>query len=260
MIINADDFGYSKSVNRAIDDCFKQNVINRTTIMVNMPCAGEAAALAKENGYSGCVGLHINLTEGKALSKECAESELCDENGFLKGEFHKTFKARLYLKKDIRYAIFCEVKAQMEKYIEMGFTLMHADSHNYTHSYFSVYTQVRKLLREYGFKTVRISRNVAAEDFSLPFKIYKTLFNGMIRKLKVNGKKIRTTKYFCSVQDFVASKDKEKIKNDIEFMTHPDYIGDILTDNTLPTPHPFVSKEWLKDNGLYPDDVMGQNE
>ncbi len=255
MIINADDFGYSKSVNRAIDDCFKQKLINRSTIMVNMPCAEEAVILAKENGYFDCVGLHINLTEGKALSKECAESELCDENGFFKGIFHKSFKSRLYLNNDIKYAMFCEVRAQMEKYIEMGFTLMHADSHNYIHSYFSVYTQVRKLLKTYGFKSVRISRNIAAEKLSLPFKIYKTLFNGMIKNLKVNGKKIHTTKYFCSVQDFVASNDKVNIKKDIEFMTHPDYIDDILTDNTLPQPHPFVSREWIKDNGLSLDDV-----
>lgn len=255
MIINADDFGYSESVNRAINDCFKQKLINRTTIMVNMPCAEDAAVLAKENGYFGCVGLHINLTEGKAMSRECAESELCDENGYLKGEFHKPFKARLYLNKSIRHAIFCEVRAQIEKYIEMGFTLMHADSHNYTHAYFSVYTQVQKLLREYGFKTVRISRNISAEEFSLPFRIYKTLFNAVIKNLKINGKRIGTTKYFCSVQDFDSAKDRDNIKNDIEFMTHPDYIEGVLTDNTLPKPHPFVSAEWLSDNGLVLDDV-----
>lgn len=48
MIINADDFGYNQSVNRAIDECFKKKLINRTTIMVNMPYAEEAAVLAKE--------------------------------------------------------------------------------------------------------------------------------------------------------------------------------------------------------------------
>ena len=65
----------------------------------------EVVRLAKENGYFDCVGLHINLTEGKAMSKECMASELCDENGYLKGEFHKPFKARLYLKKSIRHIL-----------------------------------------------------------------------------------------------------------------------------------------------------------
>lgn len=258
MIINADDFGYSKEVNMAIADCFKNKTINRTTIMVNMPCAEEAVELSKENDFFDCVGLHINLTEGKALSKECASSKLCDENGFFKGTFHIPFKSRLYLNKNIRHAICCEVEAQIKKYLEMGFTLMHADSHNYTHAYFSVYTPVRKLLKKYGFKSVRISRNVAPEKFSLPFRIYKDLFNGMIKRLKINGKKIGTTEYFCSVQDFNASMDKRKIKDDIELMTHPTYIGDVLTDNTLPEPHPFVTSEWLKDNELHLEDVSGR--
>ena len=47
MIINADDFGYSESVNKAISDCFERGLINRTTIMVNMPHAEEATAMAK---------------------------------------------------------------------------------------------------------------------------------------------------------------------------------------------------------------------
>ena len=111
MIINADDFGYSQSVNKAIVDCFKQNRINRTTIMVNMPFTDEAVMLAKENSFFDCVGLHINLTEGKALSKECASSELCDENGFFKGTFHVPFKSRLYLNKNIRKALASEVEA-----------------------------------------------------------------------------------------------------------------------------------------------------
>ena len=258
MIINADDFGYSKTVNMAIVDCFKNKTINRTTIMVNMPCADEAVALSKENDFFDCVGLHINLTEGKALSKECASSELCDEDGFFKGTFHIPFKSRLYLSKKVRHAIFCEVEAQIKRYLEMGFTLMHADSHNYTHAYFSVYTPVRKLLKKYGFKSVRISRNIAPEKFSVPFRIYKTLFNNIIKNLRIKGKKIETTKYFCSIQDFLASNDKREIKNDIEIMTHPDYVDSVLTDNTLPQPHPFVTKEWLRDNELNLEDVSGR--
>ncbi len=258
MIINADDFGYSQTVNMAIVDCFKNKTINRTTIMVNMPCTDEAVALSKENNFFDSVGLHINLTEGKALSEECAFSELCDENGFFKGTFHIPFKSRLYLSKKVRHAIFCEVEAQIKRYLELGFTLMHADSHNYTHAYFSVYTSVRKLLKKYGFKSVRISRNIAPEKFSVPFRIYKTLFNNIIRNLRIKGKKIETTGCFCSFQDFFASDDKKEIKNDIEIMTHPDYIDSVLMDNTLPQPHRFVEREWLNKNELHLEDVSGR--
>lgn len=259
MVINADDFGYSESVNRAVADCFEKGLINRTTIMVNMPCAQAAADMAREKGFFDKIGLHINLTEGKALSDECSASPLCDENGYFKGTFHIPFKSRLYLPKSIRRAIFAEVEAQIKRYLDMGFTLMHADSHNYTHSYLSVYSEVSKLLKKYNFKSTRISRNVSSEGFSLPFKIYKEVFNRLITNLKTdNGNKIHTDKYFGSVQDFNNSTNKDEIKHSIELMTHPDYIDGVLTDNTLPSPHPFVTSEWIKENGLHTEDVSGK--
>ena len=258
MIINADDFGYSESVNRAICKCFEDGTINRTTILVNMPSSEEALSLARENGFFESVGLHINLTEGKALSEECRKSPLCDENGFLKGEFHVPFKARLFLPKAIRKAIRAEVEAQMKKFVEMGFPLRHADSHNYTHSYLSVYGETKKLFKKYGFTSTRISRNVSADKFSLPFALYKSFFNYLIKNLKVNGKKISTTEYFGSVQDYIGVNNKETIKYDIELMTHPDYIDGVLTDNTLPNPHPFVTKDWLVEEHLFPEDVSGR--
>lgn len=258
MIINADDFGYSKSVNEAICECFKKGVINRTTIMVNMPYSEEAAVLACQNNFSDRVGLHINLTEGRALSKECAESSLCDENGIFKGTFHIPFKSRLYLPRKIRSAIYSEVEAQINKFLEMGFTLRHADSHNYTHSYISVYCEVKKLLKKYGFTSVRISRNVSENAFSLPFRIYKEIFNFRIKHLKVNKKRIVTSKYFCSVQDFESYADKEKIKYDIELMTHPDVVNGEIIDKTLPSPHTFVTKEWIRENELHLEDTSGK--
>ena len=251
MIINADDFGYSESVNKAISDCFEKGLINRTTIMVNMPYTEDAADIAKENGFFDKVGLHINLTEGKALSDTCSVSPLCDENGYFIGKFHIPFKSRLYLPRSIKCAIYAEVEAQINKYIEMGFTLMHADSHNYTHSYFSVYSEVSKLLKKYNFKSTRISRNISSQGFSPLFKIYKDVFNNLIAHLKAaDGSIIRTEKYFGSVQDFNGCQNKDIVKNSLELMTHPDYINGVLTDNTLPTPHPFVSEEWIKENGL----------
>ena len=258
MIINADDFGYSESVNSAICKCFADGTINRTTILVNMPSSEEALSLARENGFFESVGLHINLTEGKALSEECRKSQLCDENGFLKGEFHVPFKARIFLPKAIRKAIYAEAEAQIKKFIEMGFPLRHADSHNYTHSYLSVYGEIKKLFKKYGFTSTRISRNVSPDKFSLPFAVYKSLFNCLIKNLKVNGKKISTTSYFGSVQDYKGVDNKENIRYNIELMTHPDYNDGVLTDNTLPEPHPFVTKDWLLDEKLFPEDVSGR--
>lgn len=253
MIINADDFGYSPKVNDAVCECFRRGLINRTTVMVNMPFCEDALKLARENGFLEKVGLHLNLTEGRALSEEMRNSPLCDENGIMKGTFHIPFKARIYLNKKIRNAIYAEAVAQMEKYFEMGFKLKHMDSHNYTHTYFSVWTAVSKAMKKYGFDSTRISRNVSPEGFSFAFAVYKNIINFLIRNFKVGGKKLFTSSYFCSVQDFEQSENKEKIKDSLELMTHPVYIDGVLTDNTLPKPHPFRDEGWLEENRLSTD-------
>ena len=42
VIVNADDFGSSQSINDAVDYAFKQGIINRTTLMVTRPFAEDA--------------------------------------------------------------------------------------------------------------------------------------------------------------------------------------------------------------------------
>lgn len=246
VVINADDFGISEEVNRAVVECFRRGLINRTTIMVNMPGAEEAKRLAQENGFFESVGLHINLTQGPALSPECRSSRLCDENGFLKGTFHIPFRSRFFLDAKTTHAIACETQAQIKKYIEMGFPLMHADSHNYTHTYFSIAAPVNRMLKKYGFRSVRISRNIPKKGISPFFRVYKWWYNAILRRLKTEGKRILTTTYFGSVSDFEAFEKEHSLDGSLELMTHPTYKNGILYDNTLPTPRPFPDETWQK--------------
>ena len=257
MIINADDFGYSRQVNQAVARCFREGLVNRTTILVNMPASEEAARLAKEEGFFDKVGLHINLTEGFPLTQACARSPLCDASGRFTGTFHIPLKARLYLNKATREAVRQEAEAQIQRYLAMGFTLLHADSHNYTHTYFSVYASIWKLLQKYGFRTVRISRNLSEGGFSPAFSLYKRLFNAHLRRLRTCGRPIGTTAYFGSVQDFEKCE-KQGVKEDVELMTHPVLQNGVLLDNTLPCPHPFVTREWIREKGLHLEDVTGK--
>lgn len=250
MIINADDFGISENVNNAVCEAFKRGVINRTTIMVNMPCCEQAAELAKENGFFDSVGLHINLTEGTPLTQKCRNSSLCDETGAFTGTFHISKRARLWLGKEDVEAIYCETEAQIKKYIEMGFTLMHADSHNYTHTYLSVSRPINRLLKKYRFKSVRISRNMPKGDFSPAFCIYKVIYNFFIRRVKCGGKRIKTTKYFGSFQDFEKFSRQKPEEKDVEIMTHPIFENGELIDNTNPAPHPFITKDELLKRGI----------
>ena len=47
LIVNADDFGYAQGVNQGIIAAHEAGVVLSTSLMVDMPSAWEATALAK---------------------------------------------------------------------------------------------------------------------------------------------------------------------------------------------------------------------
>src|SRR6185295_16429695 len=63
LIINADDFGRSRSINGAVIRAHTDGVLTSASLMVNEPDCAEAVALAKQNPKLG-VGLHLTLLMG----------------------------------------------------------------------------------------------------------------------------------------------------------------------------------------------------
>ena len=61
MIVNADDFGASRGINQAIVELHRLGIITSTSLMIDMPAAAEAAAMATAAPELG-VGLHVTLT------------------------------------------------------------------------------------------------------------------------------------------------------------------------------------------------------
>jgi predicted glycoside hydrolase/deacetylase ChbG (UPF0249 family) len=60
LIVNADDFGLSRSVNRGIAEAHERGILTSTSLMVRGPAASEAAAYAHDQPGLG-VGLHADL-------------------------------------------------------------------------------------------------------------------------------------------------------------------------------------------------------
>ena len=99
IIVNADDFGMSRSVNAAITEAFKKGLIDRTTLMANMPFAAEAMEIARREGFDGKVGIHLNLTSGKPLTEDVASDRvMCDDSGEFTADFARNFKTRFFLR------------------------------------------------------------------------------------------------------------------------------------------------------------------
>lgn len=157
LIINADDFGVSKSVNEAIIDLLNKNKISSATLMPNVNYYDEAAKWAVEN--SSNIGLHLTFlnddTKFKYRSLSRSKS-LEDENGYLlddRRKFSKSLKLR-----DIKK----EIDMQFKKLEDSGVKISHVDIHRYalypTYNPI-VYLYLCKKCRQKGRLPIRWSRN-----------------------------------------------------------------------------------------------------
>ncbi len=231
-IINADDFGRTKTVNEAIVYGFDNGYLSRTTIMVNMPLFEEAVELAKQHGFMDKVGLHINLTSGVPLTDNIKSVKaIVDSNGYFNGGFFKNIRLRCLLMPKEKSAVIEEIKAQIEKYIDSGFTLMHADSHGHVHTFESLRKTTLKVLKEYQFKSVRISLNLG-HNSSLLKRLYKKLVNHSF--LKFLGVK-KGVLFVGSLKDVLRNRcDIQNIDGECEIMLHPNYYkGNIYIGESL---------------------------
>jgi len=81
IIINADDFGYSKAVNYGIIDSYLDGVVRSTTLMANMDGFDHAVDLAKKH-RGLAVGVHLTISTGRPLTD--LNQGFLDKNGDFK--------------------------------------------------------------------------------------------------------------------------------------------------------------------------------
>ena len=129
LIINADDFGLSKSITDGIiEGIGGGGYITSTSIMMNMPYAEYAINKAIQHNIN-CVGIHIVLTFGKPL---ISNRNLTDENGVF------YYNRQQIDRNDIEYIdVYNEVKAQIDKFFELSkgkLKLNHLNTHHFLYN------------------------------------------------------------------------------------------------------------------------------
>jgi hopanoid biosynthesis associated protein HpnK len=152
LIVNADDFGYTRGVNRAIIHAFRNGIVTSTSLLANGSAFEDAVALAKlEPGLD--VGCHLNLVEGTPLSPTEQIPHLVAENG----KFYSASRLALRLFGGAVPAAELELEcsAQIEKLIQAGIRPSHLDSHQHTHLHPRVAGAVANVASRYSIGWVR---------------------------------------------------------------------------------------------------------
>ena len=76
LIVNGDDFGASRGVNRGILEAHDRGILTSASLMVDMPGAQEAAILARE-APELCVGLHLDLCDKGRDPVDLQDQDAC---------------------------------------------------------------------------------------------------------------------------------------------------------------------------------------
>ncbi|MGB6877749.1 MAG: ChbG/HpnK family deacetylase [Candidatus Acidiferrales bacterium] len=153
LIVNADDFGYTRGVNSGVIRGFRDGIITSTTIMANGLAFGDAVEHAKKNPKLG-VGCHLALVGGACVEAASAIPSLADDEGRLPSSL-AILTGKLLAGAVRGDDIARELRAQISKVIRAGIDPTHLDSHKHTHSHPRVMEQVVRLADEFGIRRIR---------------------------------------------------------------------------------------------------------
>ena len=154
LIVTADDFGYSRNVNRAILKCFKEGIVTSTSLLANTKYFEESVKLLKSN-KSLDVGIHINLTEFRPLTKA---KTFTYGNGNFIGKA-KWFNG--YYKNAGKNEIEKEINAQIAVVISSGLKITHLNGHNHIHMLPNIFDIAISLAKKYRIKYFRLPYEAA---------------------------------------------------------------------------------------------------
>ncbi len=176
IIVNADDLGMTPGTNKAIFDGYDHGMITHTSVMANSDYFSEAVDGLLRRKELG-VGIHLNLTYGKALHFNSAYN---DAQGIFNLGYLKLLTLSMRNTKFLK-AVEIEFEQQILRVTHAGIPLTHLDSHRHVHLIPSIYPIVAKLAIKYNIPRVRLINENIIDSFSLSGK-YNFILNGGIIK------------------------------------------------------------------------------
>ena len=156
LIVNADDFGLTEKVNQAIVQGHRSGIITSTTLMANGMAFNSAVALAQATPELG-VGIHLNLTTGKAISCRSKIPGLVDARGLFCNT-PEWLVARLAARTLSLGQVERGVSGSDGKVLSAGVAPTHLDGHKHVHLFPPIFELVIQMAKEYGISAVRCTR------------------------------------------------------------------------------------------------------
>lgn len=198
LIVNADDFGLTAGVNRAVAELHKAGVLTSATLMSRAAATDNAIEMALSTPSLG-VGCHVVLVDGEPALKPAELPSLVDART---GRFqHKlsAFVQRLLAGRILEAEIESEAAAQIALLQSRGLRLTHIDTHKHTHMFPAVLRPVLRAAKAAGIHAVRNPFEPAWSLHATPgIHLTRRVEVSMLRRLEATFRQIVAEEGFVS--------------------------------------------------------------
>jgi predicted glycoside hydrolase/deacetylase ChbG (UPF0249 family) len=155
LIVNADDLGVSPGVNQAIVRGALEGGLTDASLFANGAYFEDALnTVVRQTPLR--IGLHANLTEGRALSPAARIPLLAGPDGRFRHGFMKLWLlSRSARRGDLISQARLEMEAQIGRLRECGITVAHIDGHRHVHMIPALFPMIRELAGINGIDRIR---------------------------------------------------------------------------------------------------------
>lgn len=190
LIVNADDFGQTSGINRAVLELHKAGVLTSATLMARAAATDQAIEIARATPSLG-IGCHIVLCDGEPVLPATQIPSLLERSTNLFIPSLTVFLGRLIAGRIRADEIEAETTAQIQYMQSRGLHITHVDAHKHTHMFPWVLRSVLRGARACGvdrvrnpFEPVWAIRATASRGFSRAAQV------GILRSMQSNWRRI----------------------------------------------------------------------
>jgi predicted glycoside hydrolase/deacetylase ChbG (UPF0249 family) len=179
LIVNADDFGQTSGINRAVLELHKAGLLTSATLMARAAATDQAIEIARATPTLG-VGCHIVVTDGESVLPAAQIPSLLDwsTNHFVPSL--PAFLGRLFAGRIRAEEVEMEARAQIQYLQSRGLHVTHVDTHKHTHMFPRVLRPLLRAARDCGIHSVR-------NPFEPTWAIRATASTGFVRAAQVRS-------------------------------------------------------------------------
>jgi hopanoid biosynthesis associated protein HpnK len=152
LIVNADDFGFTSGVNRAVLEAHTQGIVTSSTLMATGAAFAQAVQMSQSTPQLS-VGCHVVLIDGLPVVEAGKLPSITKSGRFRDGL--KSFAIRALTGQISAAEIESEAEAQIRKLQASGISVSHIDTHKHTHLFPKILRPLLRAARACGIRALR---------------------------------------------------------------------------------------------------------